>query len=99
MSLIDAEFSTLAQQAPSTVAGYARQIADEIDHLFGNGYAKRNPLFLAEMVKAAAIDFAAAAVCKTVEHGYRHVGDAVRESNATTRTLAALIEQQGAKSL
>lgn len=97
MSLVDLDFSELAQQAPSTVVGYARQIISDMDKHLGEGYMKRNPALLGEMVKAAAIDFATATAAKMIERGCGRLADMiqlcdVRTVEARANRLAALRE-------
>jgi len=84
MSLVDLDFSGLAQQAPTTVVGYARRIISEMDGHFGEGYMKRNPALLGEMVKAAAIDFATATAAKMIEHGCNRIADMIQLCDART---------------
>ena len=53
---ITANFDILLDQAPTTAAVYLRTAKREIDSLFGEGYAAKNPALVIEFIQAAASD-------------------------------------------
>lgn len=50
---------TLAEQAAKTASGWMSDAVEEIDKLFGKGYAKQHPELVAAFMQSAAIDEAA----------------------------------------
>lgn len=53
---ITASFDTLFDQATSTTASYLATAKREIDRLFGEGYAAKNPALVAAFIQTAAAD-------------------------------------------
>jgi hypothetical protein len=65
--LITASFDSLSQRAPDTAANYMHAARREIDSLYGEGYADKNPAIVAVFMQTAAFDFATGAICKILQ--------------------------------
>lgn len=61
------DFEGLAQQAPQTIDSYLYTIANRLDKMFGEGYAKEHPELLASLVSSATVDFCVAAALKVLQ--------------------------------
>lgn len=67
MIRILADSETLMSQAPGTVAFYMREGVEQIDRLFGDGYAKAHPELLAAFITASATDMHGAIIAGAIE--------------------------------
>ena len=63
------------QQAGETIGIYLEQAIDEIDKRFGDGYAKKNPAFVSELVRCQTLDFNNASLVA----GLYEIADALKE--------------------
>jgi hypothetical protein len=88
-SQITASFDTLLGQASDTAATYLRHAVHEIDELFGNGYAAKNPQLIAAFMHAAASDMMAST------HG-KVYGSALQDISESLSAIADAINPNGA---
>ena len=84
---VTASFDTLMKQAPDAVALYLQRAKDEIDTLFGEGYAAENPQLVAAFINAAASDMNAATLSKTI-------GNSLQEISSSLNKLANSLESE-----
>jgi glutamate-1-semialdehyde aminotransferase len=63
---IDASYTALFDQAKGTVEEYMQRAARDLDSRFGEGYAKKNPVLMAAMIRAMSDDFTNAARSKAL---------------------------------
>jgi len=59
---VTADAGTLMRQAGETAGVYLHAAKEEIDMLFGDGYAVRHPELIGAFIQAAALDFQAAQI-------------------------------------
>jgi hypothetical protein len=76
---ITASFDTLLEQAPTTAAVYLRAAKREIDSVFGEGYAAKNPALVAAFIQAAASDMNTATNSKVMGAALLQVSSALSE--------------------
>ena len=62
MNRIEASAETLMKQASMTSSEYFRKAIEDIDSIFGEGYAKSNPQLVGDYMKTSAMDFLAASI-------------------------------------
>jgi hypothetical protein len=62
---ITANAETLMRQASMTATEYMIEAVKEIDNLFGDGFAKKNPRLVGDFMKVASKDFQTSITCKT----------------------------------
>lgn len=84
---ITASFDTLVDQAPSTAAVYLRAAKREIDSVFGEGYATKNPALVAAFIQAAASDMNTATSSKVL-------GAALLQVSSTLSEIASALDSQ-----
>jgi hypothetical protein len=77
--MIDATPEKLMQQAPSTVEFYLDRVIEMLDQKFGSEFSSKNPKFVSDCVKACAIDFCTAIICKTFEEGVSELVEILHE--------------------
>jgi hypothetical protein len=70
---ITASFSELLKQAGMTAADYLSDAVRHIDKTFGDGYAKANPLLVAEFMRVAGNDFNTASAVKVMSAALREL--------------------------
>jgi len=73
---ITANFDELFRQAKGTAASYMETAVDNIDKLFGVGYAKRNPELVAAFMQVAGNDFFCTALAQRMRAGLKDVARA-----------------------
>ena len=61
---VTADWHTLLKQAPMTAHDYMHSAISDIDKMFGEGFAKKNPDLVAAYMQVCAKDFATASFCK-----------------------------------
>lgn len=65
---IQADLSTLLQQASMTAHDYLRNAIEDIDTTFGEkGYAAKHPELVGAYIQTAAMDFGAAVIARAIE--------------------------------
>lgn len=69
--MIDASYDTLMRQASMTACDYMIHAVEDIDRIFGEGYAAKNPELVAAYINTAAIDFASNVISKTISETFR----------------------------
>lgn len=72
---ISANFHTLMDQASGTAATYMGEAVDAIDHLFGDGYAKKNPQLVGSFMRTAATDMGHAVLAQQIRAGLQSIAD------------------------
>lgn len=77
---VTASFDTLMRQAPDTVALYLRKAKEEIDSVFGEGYAANNPELVAAFLNAASADMGAATLAKVFGSALQEISSAIGET-------------------
>ncbi len=77
MEKITLSFDTLMRQAAGTSQFYLREAMQDIDNLFGEGYASKNPGLVGNMVMASAIDYHGAALSKTMQDSLTELSDSI----------------------
>jgi len=77
MQRITANFHTLLGQASSTAHDYLIEGQDRIDKMFGQGYAKKNPILLAGFMQAAATDLTASITAQQITDAIDHLVTAI----------------------
>ena len=85
MTEITASVETLLKLASMTATDYMHHARQEIDRLFGEGYAENNPVLVAAFMQTAAADFGAASMAKIV-------GEALEEISGSLRDIAHAVE-------
>lgn len=85
MADITASFDTLLRQASMTASDYMRHARSEIDKVFGEGYAEKNPVLVAAFMQTAAADFGATSTQKVI-------GEALEEISSSLRDIAHAVE-------
>lgn len=76
-SQITASFDTLLGQASDTAATYLRRALHEIDELYGNGYAAKNPQLVAAFMQTAASDMTASTHNKVYGSALQEISDSL----------------------
>lgn len=56
MPEVTADATTLMRQAPMTAEYYLREAVDQIDRVFGSGFAKKNPELVSVFMQVCAQD-------------------------------------------
>lgn len=74
---IEANFTTLMQQATDTTATYLMKAKREIDEVFGEGYAANNPALIAAFIASATADFNNACAMKVLGSAIDRVAAAI----------------------
>jgi len=62
MNRIEANAETLMKQAPMTASFYFQKAIEDIDNVFGKGFAKANPQLIGDYMKTSALDFLSASI-------------------------------------
>ena len=62
MNRIEADATTLMNQASMTASTYFQKAIEDIDNVFGEGFAKANPQLIGDYMKTSASDFLAASI-------------------------------------
>lgn len=65
---IEAGNDTLMRQAQMTARTYMEQAVEDIDEIFGKGYAKAHPELVVGYMQTAAIDLGTAIIARAIEH-------------------------------
>jgi hypothetical protein len=65
---IEAGNATLMRQAQMTAQTYMSQAIEDIDELFGDGYAKKHPELIVGYMQTAAIDLGTAIIARAIEY-------------------------------
>lgn len=89
--LITADFNGLMSQAPETAALYLRRARQEIDSVFGKGFAADNPGLVAAFMQTAMLDFCTATKAKVFESAVGQLAEAFSQNG--TGSLADAIAQ------
>ncbi len=76
---ITASFDTLMNQASDSTTVYLRRAKSEIDSIFGDGYAIKNPQLIAAFIQAAATDMSGATIAKVLGHALQELSSSIRE--------------------
>ncbi|MEW9571533.1 hypothetical protein ABQJ54_07205 [Rhodanobacter sp. Si-c] len=85
---VTASFDTLLGQASDTAATYLGRAVQEIDTLFGKGYARQYPRLVAAFMQTAAIDMSASTHAKVY-------GAALQEISSSLSAIADAIDRKG----
>lgn len=64
-------------QAKGTAYDFMSSAVKDIDTIFGEGYAKKNPALIAAYVQAAAIDCASVAIAQQIRAGLDYIADVI----------------------
>lgn len=83
---ITASFDTLLDQSAQAPAFYLRSAQYEIDKVFGEGYASKNPALVAAYIKAASADMSAATLGKIL-------GASLQEISQSLNSIADSMEK------
>jgi hypothetical protein len=67
------------RQAPMTADLYLGKVVEDIDGLFGKGYAAKNPTLVAAMLKVCGQDFTCALTMRELGEAIGDVADAIRD--------------------
>lgn len=78
MTEITADVVELMRQAPLTARNYMKHGAEDIDAMFGDGYAEAPPELLAAYMQTAAIDLMTAMVAKEIGEAIEEIAEAIR---------------------
>lgn len=88
MEKIRADFDDLREQSCNAALSFMGDAQHQINKLFGEGYAEKNPQLMAAYMQAAATEFHAMATAKALQHASGNVGfsldslvDAVRSAS------------------
>ena len=79
MTDITASLDSLVKQGAMTASQYMSEAISEIDVLFGDGYAKQNPVLVAAFMQAATTDLGATVQAKVLGEALEKIGDALEE--------------------
>ncbi|RYF25593.1 MAG: hypothetical protein EOO23_08930 [Comamonadaceae bacterium] len=88
---ITASFDTLLQQATQTSAQYLRHAKRDIDELFGDGYAAKNPSLVAAYMQTAAADFSSSTQGKILGASMNTMSDAINTLSNSVDGIAESI--------
>jgi hypothetical protein len=75
---IKADPGTLMRQASMTAHDYLIAAVENIDKMFGKGYAKEHPELTGAFIQAASLDFVGASLAKSIGEAIEGLADAVR---------------------
>jgi hypothetical protein len=73
---IEIGFDALMRQATMTAHDYMRDSVENIDKLFGEGYAKKHPELVVGYMRTAAADLGAAILAQQVRAGLDAIAEA-----------------------
>lgn len=76
---ISASFDTLLKQAPMTAHSFMVNARNDIDEMFGDGYAAAHPELMAAYMNAAAVDLHGATLGKVLPAALESIADAIRD--------------------
>jgi hypothetical protein len=77
---VSANWTTLLNQAAYAPHLYMTQAKENIDKLFGEGYAKQNPQLVAAYIQVAATDFQTAAIAiasQNIQYGLKEIAESL----------------------
>jgi len=81
---ITADFTTLMDQAPTTINCYMMDAHENIDNEFGEGYAEKHPELVGTYIQACSMDFVGAVLAKTL-------GDSMEFLSSTVSSLESTV--------
>ena len=74
---ITASFDTLLQQSTMTAATYLIKAKREIDEVFGEGYAAKNPAIVSAFIAAASADMNTATTAKVMGAALQRIAESL----------------------
>lgn len=75
---ITAGFDALETQSVKTAAYYLSSAKNEIDKLFGQGYAEKNPELVAAYIRTAAVDLQTSVTAKVIGGALEQIAQSIQ---------------------
>ncbi len=77
--LITADGMTIMRQASATAREYLKEAVEDIDQIFGEGYAKAHPELIAALINTAASDSNSVTLAKSIGTGLTEIAEAIEQ--------------------